>query len=485
MADTTASAPALATRGGSGMHALVRIHGHTVAIPGECVTQAVAAPPSLAQVPRRAGAIEGVMTVGRSVVPVINLSRWLQPGTGTKDAHAIERAHGLVLLLRHAGSCIGLAIEAVIGTQRTVPGQVRRLFHDDNPHELFQSAALFGDDTVPTSILEPGRLMALAGVWVADAALGGHGAGDADEVAAEATRVARAAQAANDVAYAVFRVADAHVALPAVHIGELLRVPPLRKELLMHDGVLGLCEWRDRLIPVVDLAGALHALPATEAPAWVCILCEGELAIGLVVHEVLEIARIAPDAGTPEQAGASDRPVVARRLVKGERTLQLVDVTLLLGRYAETAISARNARASQVRTLADPGAPAYMVFDAGGMFAATIDGVQEVIPLPDELRAALDTGNPATLQWREQPVPVMAIGDSLVAMPTQAARQLVVIRRDERLAALPIVGVRAMVPRGIANRSRMRMKGRPVEVISVETEDHRASYPVVDLAATR
>ena len=469
------------------VHALVRTRGRTIAIPGACITQAVEAPPELTQVPRRAGAIEGVMTVGRSVVPVISLERWLPPAADADraDSAAIECAHGLVMLLRSGDTCIGLAVEAVIGTQRILPGQVRRLFHDDSPDELFQSAALFGDDSVPISILEPGRLMALAGVWVADAGIEGDGASDTQEATAAAVRALRAAQERSAMAWAAFRVADAHVALPAANIGELLRLPPLRKELLMHDGVIGLCEWRDRLVPVVDLAGALYAQVSGDAATWVCIVCAGELAIGLVVHDVLEITRIAPDAGTPEHPADADRSVVARRLVMGERTLQLLDVASLMRRYMETAISAKGARDVQLRTAADPGAPAYMVFDAGGMFAAQIDGVQEVVALPEELRARLDAGNPATLQWREQPVPVMAIGDQLVALQARAARQLVIVRRDERLAALAIVGVKAMVPRGTAHRHRIRMQGRPVEVISVDTEDHRASYPVVDLCAVR
>ncbi|MDB5817907.1 MAG: chemotaxis protein CheW, partial [Rhizobacter sp.] len=37
------------------------------------------------------------------------------------------------------------------------------------------------------------------------------------------------------------------------------------------------------------------------------------------------------------------------------------------------------------------------------------------------------------------------------------------------------------VPHGVAARNRMRLGGRPVDIISVETEDHRASYPVIDL----
>ncbi len=465
------------------VHALVRTQGRTIAIPSHCVVQAIEAPGALTQVPRRTGAIEGVMTLGRRVLPVVNLARWLEPvALDESDYAAVASPPSLVLLLKDGDQCIGLAVEAVIGVQKLRPDQVCRLFHDERPDELFQSAALFGNDTEPTSILDPRRLMAQAGVWVADAALDGLGGSEASEDAAPA---ARTAQRSETVAHATFRIADVHVALPTRHVGELLRHPRLRKELLPHDGVQGLCEWRGRQVPVVDLTGALQALPADQAGAWVCIVCEGNLALGVVMHEVLEIARLTAAEGTPDHASADERAVISRRLVMGDRTLQVIDVAALMRRYPEAAISGRNvghgAHAVRQQAAGAEVAPAYMVFDAGGSFAARIDGVQEVVPLPAELQPRLDAGLSTTLQWREQPVPVVTIGDSLVTLPAQAARQLVIVRQDGRLAALAIDAVRALVPRGVAQRNRMRMQGRQVEVISVETEDHRASYAVVDL----
>lgn len=463
-------------------YALVRTQGHTVAVPSHCVTQAVEAPGALTPLPRRAGAIEGVMTLGSRVLPVVSLARWLEPAAAVagSDADAIERANGLVLLLKEGDQCIGLAVEAVVGVQKVLPAQVCRLFHDEQPEELFQSAALFGGDaTAATPILEPRRLMALAGVWVAEAKLEGVAGDAAADLATE-----RMAQHADSIAHATFRIADAHVALPASHVGELLREPRLRHELLHHDGVQGLVEWRGRQVPVVDLTGALHALPDAAAAAWVCIVCQDDLAIGVVVHEVLGITRVANDAGTPDTSPETDRAVIGRRLVTGDRTLQVMDVAALMRRYPEAAISSKGrdaSRAARQAATGGEGAPAYMVFDAGGRFAARIDGVQEVVALPDDLRLRLDAGLSTTLQWREQPVPVLPIGDSLVTLPADAVRQLVIVRQEGRLAALTIAGVRALVPRGVAQRNRMRLQGRAVEVISVETEDHRASYTVVDL----
>ncbi|MDB5816811.1 MAG: CheW protein, partial [Rhizobacter sp.] len=417
----------------------MRTQGRQIAIASAVVIQAVECPPELAEVPRLDGGIDGVLTIGSRLVPVISLSRWLKPVAETAHAAGdFDRASGLVLLLQQGDVHVGIAIEAVVGTYRVRADQVKRLFHDDNPNELFQSVAMFGGDHAPTSILEPARLMALSGVWLAEDDV--ESASGADKPAAAAVRIGQSES------HATFRISDAYFALPAANVGELIRRPALRSGLLAHDGVLGICDWRGRVVPVVDLAGALHGLPTSEDATWLCIVCKADLAIGIVMHEVLEIDRLAADAGTPEHAAAADRSVVARRLVTAGRLLQVIDVDALLRRYSETALSTKGFRESRTRSVQASEAPAYMVFDAGGPFAAPIDGVQEVVLLPEELRPRLDAGIATTLHWREQPVPVRAIANSLVKMPVQAARQLVVVRKGDRLAALAINSVKGLVP---------------------------------------
>ncbi|MDB5819909.1 MAG: chemotaxis protein CheW [Rhizobacter sp.] len=473
--NASATSTRVAPRSPTADYALVRAQGRTIAIPSAVVIQAVECPAELAQVPRVDGGVEGVMTIGTRVVPVISLLRWMKPASNAQESpEGIKRSDGLVLLLRQGQVHVGIAIEDVIGTHRIRSDQVKRLFHDDNPKELVQSVAIFGNDTAPTSILEPDRLMALAGVWLADDAAASV---KAIESAAIVDRPSRAES------HATFRIADVLFALPATNVGELIRRPVMRSGLLPRDGVLGICDWRGRVVPVVDLAGVLHALPSGEEASWLCIVCKADLAIGIVMYEVLEINKLASDAGTPEHAAATERSVVARRLVMGDRLLQVIDVDALMRRYSETALSKKGFTAAETRGSPASVAPAYMVFTAGGPFAASIDGVQEVVVLPDELRPRLEAGIATTLHWREQPVPIMAIADDLVRMPVKAARQLIVVRQGNRLAALAIDGVKGLVPRGVAASNRMRLGGRPVDIISVDIEDHRASYPVVDLQA--
>lgn len=464
--------PARAARGNTQVYALVRAQGRTVAIASEGVRQAVPRPAALAGLPRRAGALEGMMTLDRQVLPVVSLAAWLAPAA---DADPDPPDDGLVLLLQQGEARIGLAIEAVVGVRRLPADQARRLCHDDRPDELFHSAAVFGSDDSATPILDPQRLMALAGTWVAEA--GPVADAGPDEAGAGPSAGGPGAPAQAGARWACFRIGDAAIGLPAAHVGELLRPLPLRKELLSHDGVRGLCEWRGRLVPVVDLCGALQALPVGASPAWWCIVCAGDRAIGLVVHEVLPLARLARDE---QPAPTEAHALVNRRLVHGEGLLQLIDVEALMQRYGETAISMAPAT-SQRRRSTGAAAPAYMVFEAGGPFAAEVGGVQAVVPVPAELRPRLEAGLPATLQWRQQPVPVRPLADGLVGLAAQAARQLVVVRTAGQLVALPIGGVRAMVPRNTASCHRMRLRGRMVEVITVQTDGELASYPVVAL----
>jgi|GEM_PF-4316560 len=453
------------------VHALVRTQGRLVAIDSAAVRQAVPRPATLQPMPRRAGAIEGLMSLtGGQVLPVLSLAPWLKADDAAGDP-ALPAKGGLVLLLQHGADSIGLAVEAVVGVQRLPAGRVQRLFHDDRPDELFHSAAVFTEGEPAVPVVDVQRLMTLAAVWVTQAE---------SQLNVQAAAVAEPpAQAAAGSRWACFRVGDARMAIPAAQVGELLRPLPLRKELLSHDGVLGLCEWRGRLVPVVDLCGALQALPEAGTPAWWCIVCAGDRAIGLVVQEVLPMARWAE---VPDRADAPGDLVLQRR-VEGDALLQLIDVQALMARYGETAISARDDAAAhgQGALAAGAGAPAYMVFEAGGAFAAEVDRVQAVVTLPAELRPRLDAGLPATLHWREQAVPVRPLADALVGLQPQAARQLVVVREGGQLSALPIGGVKAMVPRSTASRHRLRLRGRLVEVITVQTDGERASYPVVAL----
>ena len=447
--------------------AIVQAAGQRIGIDGRHVVQAVEVPADMAAVPRRAGGIVGMIAHGQQLVPVVRLENWLD---GDAAPAALSDAARIVIV-GDSGRVVGLLVEAIVGMQRCASDAVARLFHDERPDELFACAARLSDGAVPLALLEPARLTALAGVWCEAAGL--------ETTVVEAREEVLAPVDADDqpterVNLAMFRIGDRLVGLDVTHIGELLPTPALRPPPLRHPTTRGLSEWRDRLLPVVDIAGLLGADAAGGAPEWMCVVREGALVLGVLVHQIVELH-------------AADLPVVARgdlvrcELPTAHGMLQVLDGAALMADCPESAISARGERADAPHASAGASPHTWLVFDAGGVQAARIDHVQEIIPLPDALRPRLDAGLAVSLAWRGQAVPVRPLS-AHAPLAASAARLLVVVVTAQGRVALPITAVKAMLAPRTATLARLRVRGESVEVVSTLGAD-RATYEVVDLQA--
>lgn len=466
--------------------AVVQVQGGRIGIDAAHVVQAIVVPRDMASVPRRAGGIVGVVSHGGTVVPVVDLQRWLaagdasapDPGDDALPPAADAAADARIVILSDRVHVVGLLVDAVIGLQRCAAAAVERLFHDERANELFAQAALVDAAQPPLVLLEPRRLAALAGVWCAAAKL--------DAPLRAATVVAGAAEARaprTSTSLGVFRIGDALVGLCANDIGELARTPALRPPPFQHPGARGLCDWRGRLLPVVDLTTALQAMPDAASPPWMCVVRHGELALGVLVHEIFDLQSV--DAGTLDAARPDDGG--AATLVRGDVSiergiLQVLDTAALMVRCAESALSARRGAVDE-RASASHSAKPYMVFESAGVFAAEIDGVQEVVPLPESLRERLQARLPASLSWRGHVVPVRdVLAERGEGVAPGDVRQLIIVADGDRRIAVPIAGVRAMIPPNTATLSRLHVNGRGVDVVSTVSSEHRASYALIDLA---
>ncbi len=496
---TPAARPGAGGAGGVGstcMIALVRVQGRLIGVDGRHIVQAVVVPPDMAAVPRRAGGLVGVVSHGTQLVPVVHLQRWLDADDGAAadaDAPVDDSADDApapvppstpdarIVILSHDGQVVGLMVDAVIGLRRCPQDAVERLFHDERPDELFERAALIDAAEPPLALLEPSRLAALAGAWCARARVE-RVAADAEQASVdEAARRALAASAS----LGVFRIGDALVGFPANDIGELLRTPALRAPPFRHPGVRGLCDWRGQLLPVVDLTAALRAVPDAQPAPWLCVVRHGELALGVLVQESFGLTSIAADRLDAATAGDGGGPgaLVRCELPIERGILHAIDSRALMSHCPESALSARREAAAQHAAAARSTKP-YMVFESAGVFASEVGCVQEVLPLPEAVRARLAAGSPASIAWRGHAVPVrdvLAAGGE--ALPLDEARQLIVVAHGDRRVAVPIAGVRAMIPAHAGTLARLSVGGRDVEVVSTMTSEHRATYAVVDLSA--
>jgi chemotaxis signal transduction protein len=275
----------------------------------------------------------------------------------------------------------------------------------------------------------------------------------------------------------VFRIGDVRVGIAVADIGELLLTPVLRAPPMRHPTTRGLCDWRGRLLPVVDIAGVLGAQADTRAAAWMCVVRHGELALGVLVDEIVELHGAAID-----DEAIPDPGLVRRELSTTVGVVRVLDTAALMAACPESCIGLRG-HAETARGEPATSPHTYLVFEAAGRYASRIDGVQEIVSLPEALRPRIEAGLAVSLQWRDRAVPVRALFDGQAPAPG-AARLLMVVVSGARRVAIPITGVQAMIAARTATLARLRVRGELVDVVSTSAAaPDRATYELVDLEA--
>jgi chemotaxis signal transduction protein len=105
-------------------------------------------------------------------------------------------------------------------------------------------------------------------------------------------------------------------------------------------GLLGLCAWHGRAIPVLDLPGLLGLREASDEPLQRTLIaeCQGNL-VAVAVNEVRAVTRAAP--GTQRPAHVTALPFSNFELDDGKQVFALVDLEAvvhhLLGEVRELA----------------------------------------------------------------------------------------------------------------------------------------------------
>ena len=288
---------------------------------GEHVVQAIVVPPDIGAVPRRAGGLVGVMAHGDQLVPVVRLDAWLCADDAATDAPALapssSPADARIVILREAGASWACWWTRWWGMQRCAAAALARLFHDERPDELFAGAVRLAEDAAPLALLEPARLAALAGTWCAEA---GVALGD-EPVARDATHARDGDAGAPRLAVAVFRIGDRLVGLDVDAVGEpradaraaRAAAAPSDSRAACATGAAGCCRW--------STSAACWARCRRRTPAWMCVVRHGELVLGVLVHEIIDLhavdvpagdAAAAASAGAPRAADGARHPAGAR-----------------------------------------------------------------------------------------------------------------------------------------------------------------------------
>ena len=468
--------------------AVVRVGRHLVGIPGDGVVQALPRPDPWLSVPRRRGTVEGVFEHHGQLVPVVRIGSWLE-GASLDDRVQEAPSSPHVLVLREAtigGRIIGLSVDAVMGVRRVAGGDVRRVFHDDDPEELFQHVVGAQGGQPALSVLDPARLARLSHVWCEQAEIAGS-----PEVGS-AARDRSAGQRADTQSWASFGIGDARVGVRAADIAELISVPEIERLTSSRNRSRGICRWRGRVLPVLDLTQDVHAAAAPTPARWMCVLRRAGQHLGVLVDEVhgLELVESATfDGGRPGPTASLQR---ATCLSRQGSALHLIDTDALFDRTPEAEISAPRpagttgpgqaaaSAASALVASSRASAMAFMIFEAGAALASPVDAIQEVIAMPPDVLPRLDQGRPVTIDWRGAAVPVWDLRRQPGVRFTTAPRQLAIVRSGGRISAVAIGGVRAMLA-GV-KVSRSTTASGSVDMITTGLGAARASYAVLDLA---
>jgi len=437
--------------------AQARIGALHLGIPVETVVQAVPVPDSLALLPLRGKALRGVIEHCGALLPVVDLGRWVD--VGSADPVAGDSAR--ILVLRQDGRLIGLQVDALGGLVEVAAGQVVRLHHEDDPEDVFHSAVQASSDGAILSLLEVGRLAALAAAW--------SGTGQAAPV--ETPRAGDAAVATT--LYALLDTGRGLLGVAPADLAEVIPMPALQQL----GGEIGgaYCSWRGRHLVVLpgvalmeDAGDAARAGADQDKPALLAVLSHGGLALGVPMRAVLRLQAFG--AGVRVPGGVSSA------VFDTDGTeVRLLDTGPLFARYPEAALSKPQADAVRAtgatRTTAGAAnACGYIVFEADGVKAVQIGAVEHIEPLAPSASA--------TMAWRGAAIPLADLRGQAAA----ADGHVLVAHGPQGHVGYVVSRVHSLIPAGSGQLYRMGA-GRAVEFITVGEGAEQASYRIVELAA--
>ena len=420
-------------------------------IPVEAVVQAIALPDTPSFLPRRQGALRGVVEHAGTLVPVVDLARWVETGT----AAAANAQDARILVLHEGGRTIGLQVDAVGGLLDVAPHLLTRLHHDDNPEDVFHTALRSPDDGRILSLLEVGRLADLAAAW-----------SQVDEVITAAPAVAAAAPARAGHTWALLQTGHGRLAVMPGDLPEVMPMPPLER---FGGGIdSAYCIWRGRHLPVLP-AGALIDGPfEAGSERLLAVIEHGGLALGLPVRAALQMCAL-EGTGLPANNG------LTATLYDGDGLeVHLLDTARLFERFPEAALSKpATAAAAPVTAVRQRSANAvgYIVYEADGLGATPLGAIEHILPLAGTLAATMD--------WRGAAIPMVDLRGAAAGL----SANVLVVKAAAGHVGYVVGRVHSMIPPGSGTLYRMGVGGSGLEFITTGEGDEQASYRTVDLVA--
>jgi chemotaxis signal transduction protein len=454
----------------------VELDGIRIGIPAGCVAQVVARPPALAALPRSHGACEGVFQLGRQVVPLVDLRRWMSPPGSSAIAP-------LVVVLRCERRVIGLAIDAIYGVRQVAASAITLVHRDDAADSFFESVATVDAEQRLISLLEPLRLIAQVQAWTDQCEQVAQPLAGPDDAAPDEAPRGGAATALQ----ATFSLGGQVFSLAAADVAEVLPWPQLQHPFGSTSQLNGMLLWRGHNVALLKASVLLGRETASTTSAHVLLLKQDDRVLALPVDQVLSVRTFAASA----LDSAADLGMARADLFCGIAQAGDASATLLLNTkhlldcYALAGLASNlgTRQAGQERLLNDE---AYIVFDTGVQWALPMSTMEQIIALPSsfEEHAGRALGVCGSVAWNGRTLPVLDLRVANGGAARGAGPRLIVVQWQSRLAGLLVQDVIELIPVHGGTLSRFNMLGQDAaQIITVDQPPGARSVRVMALTA--
>jgi chemotaxis signal transduction protein len=465
--------------------AVATVGAVTVALPVGSVLHALPLAGALHPLPRRQGALCGVVEHAGRLVPVVDLARWVDVGAPADQPHAkAER----IMVLGDGQRSIGLRVDAVLGLTDVPATALAQVLHDHDPEEVFHTVVKSDELDRVLSVLDVGRLIALAAAWQ-------QAADDGVGRTAPAANAANAANAdfagksvpAGAVLHALLAIGDTRIAVPASELAQVIRMPALRA--IGPAGGSSYCSWRDRNLAVIDGARLLGLPPPLQPAATqlLAILERDDLALGIIVRAAVELRVLAsPGSGV----GGANEALATTVFDDDGAAIAVINTAALFARNPEASISKTTARATaDPHTAQRTNGNAYIVFQTDQHHATAIEPIEEILALQAAHVDAQEQLLP-TIAWRGQPLRVVDLRPPGTPTPPGCGARIIVVRDGNGdgggCTGYVVKHVVLLIPPNTGKLYRMALAGTGlVEFITTGAASEQVSYRTIDLTGRR
>lgn len=447
--------------------AVARIGKTFIGIEALYVAQATVAPESNRTLPRRSGALAGVIRYRSLNVPVVDLRRWVDLGTAD-----VAGAPQRVIVLQAATRTVGLIVDEIVGLSTVERTQIEKLVHDDNAEEVFHSVVSTGENNQLLNLLDCESLMVLAAAWVkADS--------EETEVTDTSHHIVETRSTVSQPSYALFELGSSIVAVEASAVAEVFPMPPLHK--FESRNVVGLCDWRDRKAIILSPNTILGQRDPVDYPLVAIFMYQG-LALGIPVQRATRLTQ-APDL----TKAVSHSDFVQIFYDNEENKLHVIDTAKLFAAFPEASISSHTSVGSTRplpidqtgRTRSDNNT-GFIAYEADGYAALPLTAIEEI--LPGSILNVSDS--PGTvMQWRGRALHLIDLRTNTVKVDDTVAQDghIIVLRKSNDFAALLVHRVCTLIPPGTGEIFKMRLAGiNSRSFLTTGQNADKVSYVVMD-----